>query len=145
MGMGYLVRCVEYKREAEDMISKRQRRLAAKKEFKLPVTKFEAIDLETTPFVPQGMTRAFRNTRYIVMIYDRNRTTHGNAIRVMVQRHDDRPIPNHWSEMQSIKNEIFGAETVAVEYYPAESKLINTHNIYWLWIYPEEILPIPIF
>jgi hypothetical protein len=46
--------------------------------------------------------------------------------------------------MQRIKNEIFGPETWAVEYYPSQSKLQDIHNIYWLWIYPGEVLPIPI-
>jgi hypothetical protein len=57
------------------MISKRQRRLAAQREFKRPVSKFERIDLSTAEFVPKGMTSAFRNTRYTVMIYDGKRTT----------------------------------------------------------------------
>ena len=124
-------------------ISKRQRRLAAQKEFKKPVTKFEQIDLSSANFIPKGMTRAYRNTRYTVMVYDNCKTDKGVAIRAMIQKHNDTPIINHWSELQKIKNEIFGAETTAIEYYPAESKLINDHNIYWLWIFPDGDLPIP--
>lgn len=126
------------------MNSERQRMLAARKEFKKPVTKFEQIDLSKAPFIPKGMTRAFRNTRYTVMVYDFEPTTKGTAIKVMVQKHDDTPILRHWSEMQKIKNEIFGEETTAVEYYPAQSKLIDVHNIYWFWIFPNDQLPIPI-
>jgi len=124
------------------MISKRQRRLAAKKEFKKPVTKFSPIDIDKASFVPKGMTRAYRNTRYIVMVFDNHDTSHGHVIRVMVQKHDDTPITGHWSELQKIKNEIFGSETVAVEYYPKESQLLNDYNIYWLWIFPDGVLPI---
>ena len=113
------------------MNAERQRMLAARKEFKKPVTKFEQIDLSKAPFIPKGMTRAFRNTRYTVMVYDNSPTTKGSATKVMVQKHDDTPILRHWSEMQKIKNEIFGEETTAVEYYPAQSKLIDVHNIYW--------------
>jgi hypothetical protein len=85
----------------------RQRRLAARKEFKKPVTKFMPVDLSTSSFVPAGMTRAFKNTRYVVMIYDNCPTSKGTAIRAMIQKHDAAPITNHWSEIQKIKNEIF--------------------------------------
>ncbi len=123
------------------MISKRQRRIAAKKEMAKPVTEFQQIDLSTASFIPRGMTRAYRNTRFTVMVYDNSPVTTGTAIRVMVQKHDDTPILNHWKEMQNIKNKIFGSEVTAIEYYPAESKLVNDHNIYWMWIFPDGILP----
>jgi len=122
----------------------RQRRLLAKKEMKKPVSKFEEIDLKKASFVPNGMTRSFKNNRYIVMIYDDSKTTHGKATSVLVQKLDNTPILGHWKEMQKIKNEIFGTETTAVEYYPKESELIDDHNIYWFWIFPDNILPIPI-
>lgn len=125
------------------MNKERQRRLQAKKEFKKPVTNFEQIDLSTASFIPKGMTRAYKNTRYTVMVYDNSPTSKGDAIRVMIQKHNDTPILNHWSEIQKIKNEIFGEEVVAIEYYPAESQLIDDFNIYWIWIYPQDILPIP--
>lgn len=125
------------------MLSERERIKLANKEMKKPVTKFKEIDLSLSPYVPKGMTRAFRNTRYTVMIYDNAETTHGPAINILVQRLNNTPIPDHWKELQKIKNEIFGPETTAVEYYPAESQLIDDKNIYWLWIFPEGVLPIP--
>lgn len=76
------------------------------------------------------------------MIYDNIMTTKGPATKALIQRIDDKPIPGHWREIQNIKNEIFGRETVGIEYYPAESNLFDTHNIYWLWIFPPEVLPI---
>lgn len=109
-----------------------------------PETKFELIDLDSAKKKPQWMTRAYRNNRYTVMINDFTDTTKGEAIRVMVQAHDDRPIPNHWSEMQRIKNEIFGPEVMAIEYYPAESEKTDDFNIYWMWIFPEGVLPVPV-
>lgn len=121
----------------------RQRRLAAKKEFKKPVTKFEEINLQTANYVPKGMTRAFKNTRYIVMVFDNSPTSQGTATRVMVQKHDNTTILKHWSEMQKIKNEIFGEEIMAIEYYPPKSKLIDDYNIYWFWIFPEGVIPVP--
>lgn len=111
---------------------------------KKDVTRFEQIDLSTVSFIPNGMTRAYRNTRYIVMVYDNSLVSTGSATKALIQKHDDTPILNHWSEIQKIKNEIFGEDITAIEYYPAVKNLIDKHNIYWIWIYPEEVLPVPI-
>ena len=120
----------------------KERRIAAQKLFKLKPGKFEELNLAVANHVPEGMTRAYRNNRYTVMVYDHTTTTHGEAIVARIQRHDDNRIPDHWSELQAIKNEIFGPEVTAVEYYPAESKLENLHNIYWLFIYLDGVLPL---
>lgn len=108
---------------------------------KKPETPFKQIDLSLQIGKPTWMTRAFSNNRYIVMIMDNAPTTHGNAIRAMVQTVDDKPIQNHWSEMQRIKSEIFGLDTMAIEYYPPSNELVDQHNIYWLWIFPDGIIP----
>ena len=101
------------------------------------------VELSQCEYVPEWMTRAYKNNRFVVMINDRALTTaHGHAIRAMIQRHDDTPIS--WQSKREIKNELFGTETTAIEYYPAESDLIDDHNIYWLWIFPEGILPKPV-
>lgn len=121
-----------------------KRNAIANKMFNKPEGDFKPIDLETAAFVPKGMTRAFSNNRYIVMIYDNSKTTHGEAISALVQKHNNTPILNHWSEMQRIKNLIFGEEVTAVEYYPKESELQDIHNIYWMWIFKNNELPIPI-
>jgi len=119
---------------------KRFRKQVADKIMSRPVGEWQQVDLNSRNH-PDWMTRSFQNNRYVVMIADKTPTTHGNAIRVLVQRHDDEPIPKHWSEMQKIKNELFGKETTAIEYYPKESTLINDHNIYWMWIFEEGIIP----
>lgn len=122
-------------------ISKRQKRLAAEKMLKQPETKFEQCDLSLASFVPKGMTRAYRNNRYTVMIYDNAETTHGPATQVLIQNHTNTPIVNHWKEIQRIKNEIFGLEVMAIEYFPPESELIDTHNIYWIFIFNDGVIP----
>ena len=111
------------------------RQKAADRRFKLPPGELGPIDLAWCG-APSWMSRAFSNNRYVVMIDDRSPTTVGHVARMMVQRHDDKPIPGHWREMQNIKNAIFGKEATGVEYYPAESELVDMHNIYWMWIYP---------
>lgn len=123
------------------------RRKAAKTQFAKPLSKFEQIDISLSDKVPRGMTRAYRNTRFTVMVYDNQLVSPQSgliAICALIQKHDDTPIHNHWKTIQSIKNELFGEEVTAVEYYPAESNLVDNHNIYWIWIFPEGKLPIPI-
>lgn len=118
----------------------KEQRKEAKRLIKMPPGKFNAVDLSTRPH-PDWMTRAFTNNRYCVMIMDNCPTTKGNCIRAMIQRHDDIPIPNHWAELQKIKNELFGHEATGIEYYPRHSELVNFHNIYWMFIFPDDILP----
>jgi hypothetical protein len=124
------------------MITGQQRKQAARREEKEGSPKFQPVDLANKSWVPAGMTRCFRNNRFTVMIYDNTQTTKGPATRALIQSHYNRPIDNHWSTLQKIKNEVFGPETTAIEYYPAESNLQDFHNIYWLWIFPEGVLPI---
>lgn len=75
------------------------------------------------------------------MVYDNMITDKCLATKALVQTWDDRPIVNHWREMQRIKNEIFGEETVGIEFYPKESELVDNFNIYWMWIFPDGVLP----
>lgn len=127
-------------------ITQKQRLNIADQFIKKPAGKLEEINLALADLsiVPSGMTRAFRNNRYTVMIFDNQLTTHGVAIKVMVQNHHNTPIQNHWKELYAIKNQVFGEEFCAVEYYPKASELLDTHNIYWFFIYPEGVLPLPI-
>lgn len=124
----------------------KMRKKAAAGILKRPVGEFEKVDLLKSENVPPGMTRAYRNNRFTVMIYDNGQdTSKGKATLCMVQRHDNEVFPNHWAVMQNIKNKIFGEDVVAVEYYPREKHVIDTSNIYWLWIFPEGVLPDPVF
>lgn len=109
----------------------------AKKLLKKPAGELKPIDLATRNS-PDWMTRAYSNNRYTVLIDDCATLMGLTLIQVMVQRHDDKPIPGHWRELQNIKNELFGREAKAIEFYPPESELIDTANIYWLWVLPPE-------
>lgn len=120
----------------ERRASDRDRLKNSKILFAKPADRLEAVDLSTRDH-PVWMTRCFTNNRYVVMIKDRDPMTRGTATRAMVQRHDDRPIPNHWQEMQRIKNEIFGEDAWAFELYPPEKELIDHHNIYWMFVMDE--------
>ena len=123
----------------EKLRKKKAAKLATK-----PAGKLKPVDMHANDH-PEWMTRAFSNNRYVVMIGDNMKMDLAGkeipAIKAMVQRHDNSPIKNHWAEMQSIKNELFGTDTTAIEYYPPESQLIDDFNIYWLWVIPQEYLP----
>ena len=40
-----------------------------------------------------------------------------------------------WAEKQQIKNELFGKNRVAIEVFPTEDRLIDTADIYHLWVF----------
>ncbi len=105
---------------------------------KKPAGRFEKVDLSKRNH-PEWMTRAYMNNRYVVMINDNAKLFSRTVSKAMIQRHDNKPIPGHWRQLQNIKNEIFGAESTGIEFYPAESALMDDANIYWLWILPKNI------
>lgn len=41
-----------------------------------------------------------------------------------------------WRHLQQIKNEVLGPEREAIQAHPAESRLVDTANEFWLWAYP---------
>ncbi len=44
-----------------------------------------------------------------------------------------------WYEMQRIKNELFGAESTAVEIYPPAADVVDGSDMFHIWILPGEI------
>lgn len=124
-------------------VQPKERLKIAKKLLKKPFNAFTEIPLETQANTPDWMTRAYSNNHYTVMIDDNAEMSDGlPAIKAMVQRHDDACFPNHWAELQRIKNAVFGKEAVAVEYFPPDSEVVNKFNIYWLFVFPDGRLPI---
>jgi hypothetical protein len=126
------------------MKKENNRKIKALKLLKQMPVEFTAVDLQTANAVPKWCTRAFYNNRYFVTINDNAKTTNGAATVAMIQNHFNTPIVNHWKEIFKIKNELFGEDTVAVEYYPSVNDLVDDKNIYWIWIFKEKQLPIPI-
>ena len=51
-----------------------------------------------------------------------------------IKRHDREPMQD-WRVLQRIKTEIAGAETDAIELYPAESRVVDTANQYHLYAF----------
>lgn len=52
-----------------------------------------------------------------------------------IKRHDRAAIRD-WRHLQQIKNDVAGAEREAAELFPAESRLMDTSNQYWLHVAP---------
>ena len=50
-------------------------------------------------------------------------------------KHRTKEAIHDWRDFQRIKNEIIGPEAEAVELYPAESRLVDNANQYWLWCF----------
>jgi hypothetical protein len=115
-----------------------------KKSMSHPWQPFEQIDLTRTGPNPPGMTRAFRNNRYTVMVYDNAMTTHGKAIKAILSRHDKKP-DHEFLRVQMIKREIFGAETLAIQYFPIASPVPSIRDASCvLWVFPDGNLPLPL-
>tara|TARA_Y100000817_G_scaffold304636_1_gene287859 strand:- start:1988 stop:2479 length:492 start_codon:yes stop_codon:yes gene_type:complete len=75
----------------------------------------------------------FKNDLYRCEIT--NRDDHG-WIELCITRHDKQAI-HDWRHFQYIKNDIVGPEREALELYPAESRLVDSANSYWLYVAPE--------
>lgn len=43
-----------------------------------------------------------------------------------------------WQEKQTIKNELFGESRLAIEIFPKTSKLIDTADVYHLWVFDKK-------
>ena len=72
------------------------------------------------------------NDRYVVTV---DRREDGSVETISIRR-QDRGHARDWRDFQRIKNEIAGPEIEAFELYPAESRLVDTANKFWLWVMP---------
>lgn len=50
-----------------------------------------------------------------------------------IKRHDRAPVCD-WRDVQDIKNQLCGLEAEAVMLYPAQSRVVDTANQYWLYV-----------
>jgi hypothetical protein len=53
-------------------------------------------------------------------------------------RRQDRKHVHDWRDLQAIKNMLIGPEHEAIELYPAESRLYDSANQYWMWVFTDE-------
>jgi len=69
-----------------------------------------------------GLRDVVSNELYWVRIYDN---------RLAIARWDGEVMS--WEELQGVKNEIWGEDTIAVEYYPQQDNVVNKRNTRHLW------------
>lgn len=79
---------------------------------------------------------AFVNNRYSVQVSRLYLDGIGWMDHLWVRRHDGR-MTNSWADLQLIKDQLCGAERVAVQVYPAHSELVDEANMAHLWVYPQ--------
>lgn len=72
-------------------------------------------------------TEMWSNDRYVVSV-----RRDEDQVWLSIRRLDRAPCRD-WRDFQRIKNQLVGPECEAVELYPAESRLVDTANQFWLW------------
>lgn len=101
---------------------------------------FEKCGKDVMRHAPEGMTAAYRNNIYSVMVFPLQ-TKWGEVTNLMIRRHDSQPI-RKWRDLQHIKNVIAGKNREAVEMFPPEGEVVDDQNIYHIWVLPEgKVLP----
>lgn len=78
----------------------------------------------------ERLVAVFRND-----VYQVQKREDGDWVSLSIKRIDREPI-HDWRDLQEIKNQLLGAEVEAIELYPAESRLVDTANQYFLWATP---------
>ncbi|TCX51947.1 MULTISPECIES: hypothetical protein [unclassified Dehalobacter] len=81
------------------------------------------------------LDRAWREGYKYAVMSRKIKTAWGEIEHVCIRNADNTDIP--WAEKQRIKNELFGKEVLAIEVFPAESRLIDQAGMYHLWVFPE--------
>jgi hypothetical protein len=89
------------------------------------------LEMRNEPLM-KGMEAVYTNGEYYVEKWHCH-PDHSADYRLAIKRADKKPI-HSWSVLQRIKNEIMGPERIAIEVYPKESELVDTANIYHLWV-----------
>jgi hypothetical protein len=103
----------------------------------LPLTEAERDAIAAAPggdsvLAEMSAWEMWRNDRYVATVVRRP----DNSVEELSVRRDDRRAIHDWRDLQRIKSEIAGPEVEAVELYPAESRLMDTANQFYLWCLP---------
>jgi hypothetical protein len=102
-----------------------------------PWTPFERA--EDVPELPDNII--FLNSRYQVnMRKVCCPPPFNDGIEISIKTRDRTPFHN-WRDLQRIKNELIGPEIEVVELFPAESRLVDTANQYYLFAFPWNDFP----
>lgn len=88
---------------------------------------------EYPPDTPMAADQLFVNSIYQVSIRNCGEGPLGPLVMLSIKRRDRDPI-HDWRDFQRIKNELCGPEAEGVELYPAESRLVDTSNQYFMFV-----------
>lgn len=99
-----------------------------------PIRAHEPALVEWAPLevTHQGHDERGRFTEYANDRYGVVHRRSGGQEWLMISRLDG-SAERDWRDFQRIKSEVFGPEVEAVELYPAESRVIDPSNAYFLW------------
>ena len=79
-----------------------------------------------------------RNNKYIVQVFNNVERKGVSYVKAMIRRSDSEPVYS-WQDIFRIKNEIFGEEVEAIQFFPKKSELVDVANLYWFWIEKGEL------
>ncbi|MGG5368386.1 DUF7694 domain-containing protein [Enterococcus sp. DIV0240a] len=80
------------------------------------------------------MDRGYTDGNFAVLVRTVETEKYGPVLHAAIRNVENTDIP--WCEKQRIKNELFGTEREAIEFFPRESELIDEANMYHLWVFP---------
>ena len=83
---------------------------------------------------------SWRNSRYQVDLEFMEHPEIGRYVMIGIKDHE-RTARHDWRDFQRIKNELVGEQYDAVEVYPAEDKLVDTANQYYMFAFLDLRLP----
>lgn len=85
---------------------------------------------------------AYINKQFVVMVFNRvieYMNWKGEVRHLAIKPIDSKPIRNHWSTIQIIKNLVCGENCNAIEIYPKQQNLVDEANLYHIWVFPESV------
>ena len=84
---------------------------------------------------------SFINSRYQVDLEPFDHPLFGQTVKVGIKDHW-RTARHDWRDFQRIKNELVGPQFDAIELYPAEDRLVDTANQYYMFVFLNTRIPI---
>ena len=86
---------------------------------------------------PHGVTKAFTNDWFGVLVRPFELGLH-----LLIRNRPNTPVRS-WTDLQRIKNELFGEDATAIEVFPPQAEVIDQANMTHLWVLtvPDAIAP----
>lgn len=90
----------------------------------------------------KGVNETWENSRYCVTV---RRFSNGFFIKncayaILGIMNEDNTARHDWRDFQQIKNQLCGKDWEGIELYPAETRLIDPSNEFFMWCVPKGVL-----